>query len=131
MSAAAGRVGNPIRKRGELVKNGRLVYSTHGGRVRGTDARPPSPQEAGPNLPRDGIVRIFRERGGRGGKVVTVIRGLPQRGQTLMDLAAGLKRFCGAGGTVKGGTVEIQGDQRERAAEYLRARGQAVKLAGG
>jgi translation initiation factor 1 (eIF-1/SUI1) len=28
-------------------------------------------------LPNDGVVRIFRERGQRGGKTVTVVRGLP------------------------------------------------------
>ena len=30
----------------------------------------------GPALPRDGVVRVFREKGGRGGKTVTVVRGL-------------------------------------------------------
>ena len=76
------------------------------------------------------MIRIFRERGGRGGKVVTVVRGLPS-GAALLDLAADLKRLCGAGGTVKDGTLEIQGDHRERIADRLRERGHTVKLAGG
>jgi translation initiation factor 1 len=76
-------------------------------------------------------VRIFRERAGRGGKVVTVIRGLPGQGGTLATLARDLKGLCGAGGTVKDGAVEIQGDHRERLAERLRAQGYTVKLAGG
>jgi translation initiation factor 1 len=84
-----------------------------------------------PSVPDDGIVRIFRERGGRGGKTVTVIRGLPDRGSALDARAAELRRLCGAGGTVKHGTVEIQGDHRERVAERLRALGYVVKLAGG
>jgi translation initiation factor 1 len=42
-----------------------------------------------------------------------------------------MKRLCGAGGTVKDGVVEIQGDHRERLAERLRALGYTVKLAGG
>jgi len=42
-----------------------------------------------------------------------------------------MKRICGAGGTLKDGTVEIQGDHRERLAEHLRALGYTVKLAGG
>jgi len=82
-------------------------------------------------LPDDGIVRIARDRGNRGGKVVTVIHGLRARGAALDALAAELKRLCGAGGTVKDGVVEIQGDHRERIAEKLRALGHTVKLAGG
>ena len=85
----------------------------------------------GPSVPRDGIVRIFRERGGRHGKTVTVIHGLPERGPALETRLTELKRLCGAGGTLKDGVVEIQGDHRERLAGRLRALGYAVKLAGG
>jgi translation initiation factor 1 len=82
---------------------------------------------AGP--PRDGIVRLHRDRKGRGGKTVTVITGLPP-GQ-LDALARELKRLCGTGGTVRGDTVEIQGDHRERLLVALQSRGFTVKLAGG
>jgi len=96
---------------------------------------PPAPRPAVPaaghRQPDDGIVRIARDRGNRGGKVVTVIHGLRARGAALDALAAELKRLCGAGGTVKDGVVEIQGDHRERVAEKLRALGHTVKLAGG
>lgn len=74
-------------------------------------------------------MRVFREKGGRGGKVVTVVRGLPAR--ELADVASELKRLCGAGGAVKDGAVEIQGDHREKVAARLRAQGRRVKLAGG
>lgn len=80
-------------------------------------------------MPNDGVVRIFRDRSGRNGKVVTVIRGLPLRHADAR--AAELKRLCGAGGAVKDGAVEIQGDHRERIADHLRALGHLVKLAGG
>ncbi len=117
----------------------RLVYSTDGSRsqdlrdsarepARRAPARPAKPAAHAPN---DGVVRLFRERGGRGGKVVTVIRGLPERGAALDKLAGELKRFCGAGGAVKDGAVEVQGDHRERLAERLRALGYTVKVAGG
>ena len=83
---------------------------------------------AGPN---DGVVRIFRESKGRRGKTVTVVRGLALDAGDLDDLARELKRACGTGGAVKDGAVEIQGDQREKVAGLLRARGHTVKLAGG
>ena len=90
----------------------------------------PSPRPA-PALPRDGVVRLFRDRGGRNGKTVTVIRGLPERGPALEARVALMKRLCGAGGTLKDDAVEIQGDHRKRLAEHLRAAGYTVKLAGG
>ena len=102
----------------------RLVYSTEHGRVRPREAGPaPVPSE-----PRDGIVRIFRERAGRGGKTVTVVRGLPGDASPLL---AELRRLCGTGGTLKDGAIELQGDHRERVAAHLRGLGHRVKLAGG
>ena len=111
------------------VKNSRPVYSTAEGRLRPPEPRrePPSPSDA--RVPNDGVVRIFRERSGRNGKVVTVIRGLPAR--DVGHRATELKRFCGAGGAVKDGAVEIQGDHRERIADRLRAFDYTVKMAGG
>ena len=75
-------------------------------------------------------MRISREKGNRGGKTVTMIRGLPETA-TLIARAQELKRACGAGGTVRDGAVEIQGDHRERLFEKLTALGYKVKLAGG
>lgn len=111
------------------VKNSRPVYSTGEGRLRppGTPRPAPSPSEV--RAPRDGVVRIFRDRSGRNGKVVTVIHGLPAK--NLDERASNLKRLCGAGGAAKEGAVEIQGDHRERIADHLRGLGYTVKLAGG
>lgn len=81
------------------------------------------------NVPRDGVIRIFRGKGGRGGKAVSVVHGLPRR--ELAAVASDLKKHCASGGAVKDGAVEIQGDHREKIAERLRARGYTVKLAGG
>jgi translation initiation factor 1 len=117
------------------MSRSRLVYSTDGGRV--PDQARPRPASdvartrSNPPTPDDGVVRIFRERGGRTGKTVTVIRGLPDHGPALEARAAELKRLCGAGGTVGDGAIEIQGDHRERIAERLREVGLRVKLAGG
>jgi translation initiation factor 1 len=67
-----------------------------------------------------GRVDIIREKAGRGGKTVTVIRGfvgigLPEKEQ----LAKAMQKACGTGGTVKDGQIEIQGDQREAVARIL------------
>ena len=111
-----------------MVKNSRPVYSTGEGRLRPPTRRElPPPSDA--RGPRDGIVRISRDRSGRNGKVVTVIRGLPAK--DLEHRATELKRLCGAGGAVKDSAVEIQGDHRERIADELRALGYTAKLAGG
>ena len=94
--------------------------------------KPPTKPPIGrPTIPRDGVVRLFRDRGGRNGKTVTVIHGLPERGPALESRLSELKKMCGAGGTLKDGVLEIQGDHRERLAERLRALGYTVKLAGG
>jgi translation initiation factor 1 len=79
--------------------------------------------------PSDGIVRVFREKGGRRGKTVTVVRGLAAA--DLPGVATDLKRLCGSGGTIKSGALEIQGDHREKVAARLQALGHVVKLAGG
>jgi translation initiation factor 1 len=108
------------------VSNSRLVYSTGDGDQR---KRGQKPDTNAPELPRDGVVRIFRGKGGRGGKAVSVVRGLPPR--ELDAVAKDLKKHCGSGGTVKEGAVEIQGDHREKIAARLTAQGYVVKLAGG
>jgi translation initiation factor 1 len=79
----------------------------------------------------DGIVRVSRERSGRKGKTVTMVRGLPGTAADLAQLATTLKRLCGSGGTVSGDDIEIQGDHRERVAARLTELGHKVKLAGG
>jgi translation initiation factor 1 len=58
-------------------------------------------------------VRVTLETAGRKGKSVTVISGLQHNPSTMDEIARILKQHCGAGGTVKNGTIEIQGDQRE------------------
>src|SRR5207253_4029653 len=54
------------------------------------------------NIPRDGVVRILRDRKGRGGKTVTVIAGLNGSAGALAQLTSELKRMCGTGGTLRG-----------------------------
>jgi predicted translation initiation factor SUI1 len=57
-----------------------------------------------------GVVRVSRESKGRGGKTVTIIKGLPLDALALAQLGKQLKAACGSGGTVKDGVIEVQGD---------------------
>jgi translation initiation factor 1 len=102
------------------------VYSTDDGDLRGEPEAAERPPAARPG---DGIVRVAREKAGRRGKTVTIVRGLPPG--DLATTAADLKRHCGTGGTAKDGTIELQGDHREKAVARLRVQGHQVKLAGG
>jgi translation initiation factor 1 len=110
------------------MSNHRLVYSSDGGDHRRKSPDRRTPPAEGPALPRDGVVRVFREKGGRGGKTVTVVRGLDG---DLGAAASDLKRHCGAGGSVKGATIEIQGDHRTKVVARLQSAGYRVELAGG
>ncbi len=110
------------------MSNSRLAYSTGDGDQRPRGKQRPG-KAGGPQLPQDGVVRIFRDKGRRRGKAVVVVRGLPAA--DLSGVAADLKKLCGAGGAVKDRAVEIQGDHREKIAAWLEAHGYRVKLAGG
>jgi len=66
-------------------------------------------------------VRVILDTKGRKGKTVTVVAGLQHNPETMEKIARLLKQHCGAGGTVKEGTIEIQGDNRGRVAEKLRS----------
>ena len=65
-------------------------------------------------------VRVRLDTKGRKGKSVTLVEGLQHNPVTMAEIARILKQHCGAGGTVKEGQIEIQGDQRQRVAEKLR-----------
>jgi len=76
-------------------------------------------------------VRVGREVAGRAGKGVSVITGLPLEAAALEALATRLKKLCGAGGAVKNGVIEIQGDHRDVVVEILKGEGYTPVLAGG
>lgn len=78
-------------------------------------------------VPEKVVAKLRIEKGGRSGKTVTVIDGLPRNAEFLARLLSELKRACGAGGTASESAIEIQGDQRERVRALLAARGFAVK----
>jgi translation initiation factor 1 len=61
------------------------------------------------------------------GKVVTVVGGLDPQGNDLEALAARLKTRCGTGGTLKDGTIELQGDHMNMTESVLKGIGYKVK----
>ena len=79
----------------------------------------------------DGVVRVSRETQRRGGKTVTVVRGVDLDTESLAALGKRLRATCGAGGTVKDGVLEVQGDHCERVIEWLAREGWKVKRSGG
>ena len=114
--------------------NSRLVYSTEHGRAcpacnqrldRCNCAKKTAPAKG------DGIVRVSRATKGRKGKGVSVITGIPLDGIGLKQLAKTLKQKCGSGGRVNAGTIEIQGDHRDRLIAELKSMGYTVRRSGG
>jgi len=76
-------------------------------------------------------VRVGRETAGRGGKGVSVISGLPLAPAVLEELASRLKKLCGAGGAVRNGVIEIQGEHRDRLVTELCKLGYEARRSGG
>ncbi len=72
-------------------------------------------------------VRIFLETKGRKGRSVTIVAGLQHNPLTMGEIGRILKQYCGAGGTIKEGNIEIQGDQRGRVAEKMKEMNYVVK----
>lgn len=123
-----------MKRKGRVPDRGGLVYSTSQGQMCPSCRQPIghcacTRQPAAPQG--DGIIRVGRETKGRKGAGVTIVRGIPLPEGELAELAARLKRQCGAGGTVIHGTIEIQGDHRERVIELLRRPGWTIKQVGG
>ena len=118
------------------LSTGGLVYSTDAGRMCPVCRQPVAQcicKAAAAALPAgDGVVRVSRETKGRGGKAVTLVKGVALGAEALNALGKQLKAACGAGGTVKDGVIEIQGDHVEKVMAALKAQGHTnVKRAGG
>ncbi|SRR5258708_29658193 len=130
-----------------MVSDRRVVYTTGIGRVR-MCSRCGEPENACTcasrsrrngrddgtaviSAPHDGYVRIARDKKSRGGKTVTVLAGIPGDAAQVSELAQSLKKLCGSGGTVKGDSIEIQGDHRDRLEGRLKELGYKVKRVGG
>jgi translation initiation factor 1 len=113
--------------------NGGLVYSTETGRMCPECRQPVAgctcKTKAAPKG--DGAVRVSRQTKGRGGKSVTLVKGLALDPMALAVLGKQLRSACGSGGTVKDGVIEVQGDHCDRILEELKKHGHDAKRAGG
>ena len=115
-------------------KNKGIVYSTELGKVCPKCGNPIKNCICGKHssgIPNDGIVRIGRETKGRKGSGVSIITGVPLDDKDMKKLAKQLKQKCGTGGTVKSGTIEIQGDHRDILKQELIKLGYTVIQSGG
>lgn len=105
--------------------NARLVYSTGSPAPEPADAERPASAST-----RAGGIRLRLDRRASD-RVVTVVTGLPGTPKEIAALARALKAACGAGGTVKDGVLELQGDHRDEVEAALAGRGLRSKRTGG
>ena len=83
---------------------------------------PPQPRTPPPQQ----TARLAIENRNRG-KSVTLVTGLSATGNDLPDLLTQLKTACGAGGTLKEDTLEIQGSHLDRVRTLLASIGYKTK----
>lgn len=119
-------------------RSGRTVYSTESPVARKEASDRDEPRESQP--PAAQSPRVRRERGGRGGKTVTVVGPLMLSRPDAEVLLASWKRMCGGGGALKPGKtpdgapafdLEVQGDHADRLLAELVQAGYKAKKSGG
>lgn len=113
------------------ASSGTLVYSTESGRICSACSRPVDScackSLAQSAVIGNGAVRVALQTKGRGGKSVTVVKGVALDAMALAVLGKQLRAACGAGGTVKDGVIEVQGDHVELILAALLKQGYAAK----
>ncbi|MEY4086786.1 MAG: hypothetical protein RLZZ405_974 [Verrucomicrobiota bacterium] len=88
----------------------------------------PAPAKAKPKL---GKIILQYERAGRGGKEVTILKGLWLESQEMRlrdALLREMKRALGTGGVLEGREIVLQGDRRETAKAWLLKEGFTTNL---
>jgi translation initiation factor 1 len=109
--------------------NSRLVYSTGDEVPDLKRSQKPQARASGAAAVAPGV-RLWLERRASS-RVVTAVRGLKLKTAELQALTQTLKTACGTGGTLKDGTIELQGDHRAKVEAELQKRGIGSKRAGG
>jgi len=121
MRSPKSRSGHEAERAGNGSRESRLVYSTGG---------ESEPEETASPARRTGGLGVRLERRASG-RLVTVVSGLSGEAGEITSLSRALMSTCGAGGTVKDGLLELQGDHRDAVEVALRARGLKPRRAGG
>ena len=109
---------NDNKEKTEIDRKKRIgvVYSTNPDYEYSDDS-----QEEADTLPKNQQkLRLNMERAGRGGKTVTLVKGVVGSDEDINALCKLLKQKCGVGGSVKEGEIIIQGDHRQRLVEILK-----------
>lgn len=99
-----------------------LVYSTNPDMMQ----EPEAPMQETPP-PGKQKLKVMLDRKQRAGKTVTLIEGFIGREEDLLDLGKRLKTKCGSGGSAKDGIILIQGDYKQKVAQWLQDWGYSVK----
>ena len=69
-------------------------------------------------------INISKQKKGKKGKTITLIRGLGTEAQVLLkELLKKIKVFCGTGGTIVYSNIQLQGDMVSKSIEFLRKEG--------
>ena len=69
-------------------------------------------------------INISKQKKGKKGKTITLIRGLGIEDEILLkELLKKIKVFCGTGGTLIDGNIQLQGDMVSKSIEFLRKEG--------
>lgn len=109
------------------MSENKIVYSSDGsGRNLALDDKNKK-EKYSEIIPEQTTLKLRIEKGGRGGKSVTVIFSLPENPDYFKALLKELKNSCGTGGTFKDGQIEIQGDYVAKVRELLIKKGFKVK----
>ena len=69
-------------------------------------------------------INISKQKKGKKGKTITLIRGLGTEDEILLkELLKKIKVFCGTGGTLIESNIQLQGDMVSKSIEFLRKEG--------
>ena len=111
-------------KKHKTIYGGNTVYSTNPNFKTNDE-----PEKITVN-PKEQNLRIWLEKGGRGGKIASVIKGFIGDEDDLINLSKIIKTSCGTGGNAKNGEIIIQGDHRDKILNILTLSGYKARKAG-
>lgn len=104
------------------MKNSNLVYSTDVGRIGSKNS------SLSTNLQSTSIIALKLDTKARKGKVVTVASGFNLSQVEIKSVMKQLKKKCSTGGTIKNGSIELQGNFLESVKSELTRQNFNIKI---